>query len=383
MRILMTTDTVGGVWQYSLALVRGLVEMYGCKLLLICFGEPSEQDIRESVPSGEIEIESLPLKLEWMREDSDDIQKTLERVEKLADYWQPDLIHGNQFCIGLLDLDFPKLLVAHSDVISWLAWHRGHPRGTLSGVYLDDRLERYRKLVEAGLEGASATVCPSHFMANSLFQFFGHPARVIYNGLWADLYPAQREKEDTAIVAGRLWDEAKGATVAVQAVDGLHLRLRLVGATIGPSGETTFLPSTSNTSYRGGLSWKDTRNELARSKVYLATSTYEPFGLAALEAAFCGCALVASDIPSYREVWEDAALYFAASNPGDLTSKLAELLESPEEIEKLAIAARNRALEKYTADRMAAEYHDLYQSLIDQQLGVGSFVRTISTNKKN
>ena len=46
------------------------------------------------------------------------------------------------------------------------------------------------------------------------------------------------------------------------------------------------------------------------SSIYVAASRYEPFGLAALEAALCGCAIVARDIPSLREVWGEAAVYF-------------------------------------------------------------------------
>ena len=58
MRVLMTTDTVGGVWQYSLALVRELVEQHGCDVLLVCL-QSFGQDIREMIPNG-VELVSLP-----------------------------------------------------------------------------------------------------------------------------------------------------------------------------------------------------------------------------------------------------------------------------------------------------------------------------------
>ena len=43
------------------------------------------------------------------------------------------------------------------------------------------------------------------------------------------------------------------------------------------------------------------------------TALYEPFGLAVLEAAQAGCALVLSDIPTFRELWDGAALFVAAA----------------------------------------------------------------------
>ena len=51
------------------------------------------------------------------------------------------------------------------------------------------------------------------------------------------------------------------------------------------------------------LSEEQMRELLGRAAIYIATSRYEPFGLAPLEAALSRCALVANDIPSLRELW--------------------------------------------------------------------------------
>ena len=45
------------------------------------------------------------------------------------------------------------------------------------------------------------------------------------------------------------------------------------------------------------------RGAHSRAAVYAATPRYEPLGMAALDAAFSRCAIVANDIPSFREVW--------------------------------------------------------------------------------
>ncbi len=363
MRVLMTTDAVGGVWQYSLALARGLTERAGCDVMLVCFGLPREEDLRDALPSDSVELHTLPLRLEWMPDSEGDVRAALEAVDRLTTLWHADLVHSNQYCFGLLGTSVPKLVAAHSDVLGWLAWHRGQPPGSLSGVELDEGINRYRSLVAAGLEGATAVVCPSHFMANSLASAYGCRSLVIHNGLWPNLYGPPR-KENAAMMAGRLWDEAKGAATAIRAVDGLPLELLLAGPPTGPSGEATLLPPAPNVRHLGALSWKDTRRALARSTFYLAASTYEPFGLAALEAALSGCVLLASDIPSYREIWGDAALYCPCGDPASLRATLATLLESPDWIATLAQAARDRALERYTADRMADRYWDLYCSLV-------------------
>ena len=53
---------------------------------------------------------------------------------------------------------------------------------------------------------------------------------------------------------------------------------------------------------------------MARAAIFVSSSVYEPFGLAVLEAAGSGAALVLSDIPTFRELWDEAALF---APPGD------------------------------------------------------------------
>ncbi|MCL4368938.1 MAG: glycosyltransferase family 4 protein, partial [Actinobacteria bacterium] len=181
-------------------------------------------------------------------------------------------------------------------------------------------------------------------------------------GLWPDQYRSG-PKRPIAIVAGRLWDEAKGAVTAVMAAAGLPLELRLLGPVPGPNGEESFLPESPNARYLGAVPWKDVRAELAAARFYLATSSYEPFGLAALEAALSGCVIVAADLPFYREVWAEAAVYYPRGDASYLRAKLAALVRMPKKAEEMAEAARDRALALYSADRMVAEYRALYADL--------------------
>jgi glycosyltransferase involved in cell wall biosynthesis len=77
------------------------------------------------------------------------------------------------------------------------------------------------------------------------------------------------------------------------------------------------------------LSW------LSRASLFVEPARYEPFGLAALEAALCGCALVLGDIPSLREVWDDGATFVSPDDPDALARAVNTLLDDP--------ARRNRA----------------------------------------
>jgi glycosyltransferase involved in cell wall biosynthesis len=106
------------------------------------------------------------------------------------------------------------------------------------------------------------------------------------------------------------------------------------------------------------------RELLGRAAVYAATSRYEPFGLAPLEAVLAGCALVMTDIPTFRELWEGCALFYPPGDAAALASACRELLQDPHHRQALARAAGERARECYNPGRMAAGYEALYRRII-------------------
>jgi glycosyltransferase involved in cell wall biosynthesis len=86
--------------------------------------------------------------------------------------------------------------------------------------------------------------------------------------------------------------------------------------------------------------------------------------MAALEAAFSRCAIIANDIVSYREIWGDAALYFHANDAGSLAGAIRELSEDRNLCRAYAYRAYQRARERFTAKRMLDQYHQLYRELL-------------------
>jgi glycosyltransferase involved in cell wall biosynthesis len=309
-----------------------------------------------------IDLISLGYRLEWMPDSAGDVELARKELGAIARSWRPDIIHCNQFCFGSLHTAAPRVVVAHSDLTGWITWHRKDGEYDEEELIKDPVVNAYREMVSRGLAAASSVVSPSRFMAQYVDEAYGCPSEVIYNGLWPDLY-RPGPKTAVAVVAGRLWDEAKRAATAVEAADGLPVELRLIGATQGPSGERARLPQTANSTYTGPKRWKETREELASAQFCLATSSYEPFGLSMLEAAFCGCALIANDIPPFRELWKDSAAFYRRNDVGGLQAKLAELMKKPSEAERLGKAARSRATERYTAHRMTTQYHRLYRAI--------------------
>ena len=94
--------------------------------------------------------------------------------------------------------------------------------------------------------------------------------------------------------------------------------------------------------------------------IFASAARYEPFGLGVLEAAQAGCALVLSDIPTFRELWEGAAVFVPAEDPQAFAAAFRQLLADPEEAEWLGRLARVRA-GRYTVERMVEGMLDVYR----------------------
>lgn len=365
MRVLITTDGVGGVWQYSQALARGLVAGGGNQVALVCIGTPREV-APEGDPNRGVEHFSLPAPLEWMPGGLDGVPTARTALLRLAMDWGAEVIHSNQYCFGALAGRIPTVVVAHSDVLSWIQWHRGAAEldAALAG---DPALHRYRSMVSSSLEAASTVVAPSAFMAEALSRIYHRGATVIHNGLWPEDYSVG-PKLKYAILAGRLWDESKGAAAAVAACRAAKVELRLAGPLVGPAGQEFTVPASPGVTYLGDLPWESTRGAFAGASYYLATSSYEPFGLATLEAAFSGCAILANDIPSFRDLWDGAAIFYQRNDAEDLARRLRQLADEQKQSSPLAEKARALALSRYDAPSMCRHYQVLYRAAIERRV---------------
>jgi glycosyltransferase involved in cell wall biosynthesis len=114
----------------------------------------------------------------------------------------------------------------------------------------------------------------------------------------------------------------------------------------------------------GDLSHSALRARMQRAAIFVSPARYEPFGLSVLEAASAGCALVLSDISTFRELWSGAALLVDPTDDRALHRVLAGLCSDDRERARLQFAARERA-QNYSLARTADAYRALYQRLLD------------------
>jgi len=358
MRVLLTTDTVGGVWTFTQELAVHLLGD-GHAVALVSFGRtPSESQCTWAAEQrtrfgGSFHFTPSTLPLEWMQNNGSVFADGADLLLRLAHDFRADILHSNQFCWGALPLDIPKLITAHSDVMSWADAVKP------SALEPSTWLSRYRSLVQQGLDQADAVIAPTSWMRSALRANFSVrvPFAVIYNGRSAPKPDAAVERTLRAITVGRLWDEAKGLATILDLNSPMPIVL---------AGEERFEDSVAtrascNLRALGVLDQQEVIDTMLGSSVYIAASIYEPFGLAPLEAAMCGCAIIARDLPSFREVWGDAAVYFQTAE--QLERALTEFAYDPYKLRASQRAARERAA-RYTAEAMTAAYVERYAGLV-------------------
>jgi glycogen synthase len=364
MHVLVTTDTISGVWSYTRELVSGLVSR-GLRVTLVSFGEvplPEQTSWMESLHG--LDYRPTAFRLEWMHEGEQDYPESAAYLTSIAEEIQPDVLHLNQFCYGDLPVDVPRVVVAHGDLITW--WMAVHGHEPKSARWLS----RYRDVVGRGLSGATAVVAPSACMLEALRHSYvaAEREKVIYNGRNPIFFNPYVSKEDSVLAVGRMLDVGKQVHLLTQHEHPFSVCI--VGSDypvnaprIPIRADVKVATDRLCVSLKGPQTEAQLRNLYSRAAVYAATARYEPFGMETLEAALSRCAIVANDIPSFREIWGDDAVYFRTNDAASLAAAIRDLSEDREKCRAYANRAYQRARDRYNHKRMIDEYLQLYRSL--------------------
>jgi glycosyltransferase involved in cell wall biosynthesis len=365
-KVLLHADAVGGAFTWAVELARGLARR-GVRVVLATDGARAGAEQRAALAQipGLTHREAL-YRLEWMEDPWHDVARGGEWLLSLERRERPDLVHLSAYTHAARPFRAPRVVTAHSCVLSWYEAVRGHPA--------PPSWDRYRREVGAGLRAAEAVIAPTEAMAQALVRHHGPIPRpvVIANGRDPARFPPGR-KLPLVLGAGRLWDEAKNAAALARVAPGVPWPVALAGeAGEGEDGdgerarreglEPERLQGGAPAVLLGHLPEPTLARWLGRAAVFAHPARYAPFGLAVLEAALAGCALVLGDIESLRELWDGAAVFVPPGDDRALLGALRALAGDARGRAVFAAAARARAL-GLGGERMADAHLCLYRSL--------------------
>ncbi len=350
-KILMTADTIGGVWTYALHLCKAL-EPYNAAVHLCTMGRyPSAYQLNQLKELNNTVFYPSAYKLEWMEDSDTDVRRAARWLRDIYEEVKPDILHFNNFGQTDQQWDCPVITVYHSCVHTW--WKAVHNEP------LPAYWQGYSAVLKNALERSDFIITPTLSMRKQVEEAMGSQVNfdTFYNGI-----PIQRKdfkKEPFILTAGRIWDDAKNINLLCRIADKLPWPVYVAGDNSKSAIDIAY----NNVRFLGQLDYESMQDLMGNASIFVMPSMYEPFGLAVLEAASAGCALVLSDIPTFRELWGDAASYFDLNNEQELLQTLFKLIEDDNCLRQYG----ERACEKsslFTADAMATSYYTLYKQLI-------------------
>lgn len=170
------------------------------------------------------------------------------------------------------------------------------------------------------------------------------------------------------LFVGRLEPQKDPATL-LHALSKIHAPWELTVV-----GEGSLEPSLRSLTESLGISsrirWFGLRHDVARiyaeHDFFLLPSTYEGFGLVAVEAAVAGIPIVCSDLPVLRGLLSDeGAAFVKPADPEAWSKAIQEALENSGQLINKATELSNRDWSRYSVEKMTTGYAGLYRELME------------------
>jgi phosphatidyl-myo-inositol alpha-mannosyltransferase len=244
---------------------------------------------------------------------------------------------------ALLSHDIPMVATAHAAAPRWVrSLYRMTPRRWWTG----------RVITAVSKEAAAALpMSPT----------------IIPNGLAVSAYRLAVEKHPYRVAFLGRSEPRKGLPVLLAAWPQIHEAF--------PSSELVVLGATgvdgNGITFKGRVYDEVKLRELAASSFYVAPNLGgESFLITLIEGMAAGCAAVATDLPAFRDVAGEAAVYFQRGNPEALATAVIELMAQPAEKQRLSSAAEAR-VGRYDWSIVMPRYLEAYQAAIGGHQGHG------------
>ena len=372
-------DVYGGAGVHVDFLVRELKKLVDVDVQ--CMGEPREGATAHSEDDARLADANSALRIL-----STDLTMT-------AAVSGSELVHAHTWYAAMaghwakLLYDVPHVITAHS-----LEPQRPWKAEQLGGGY---RLSSWAE--RTAMEGADAVVAVSKGMREDVLA--SYPAidpdrvHVISNGIDADFYrpdPGVDVLERLGVDLARPFVAFVGRITRQKGVPhllraGLHLDPAVQLVLLAGAADTPDLKAETDAAIedlraaRDGvfvisemLPREDVRQVLTHALAFCCPSVYEPLGIVNLEAMACETAVVASAVGGIPEVVDDGTtgllVDYTPDDPAGFEERFAaavnRLAADPGEAERMGLAGRDRAIEEFGWDAVAARTVELYRSLV-------------------
>lgn len=298
------------------------------------------------------------------------------RLPSLIKSYAPDVVHFPHFNVPVL-YHGPFVVTIHD-----MLMHKntGRNASTLPLAHYIGKRLGYKTVFRKAVYGAREIIVPSDVIKKELQLFYklkGDNVTTIYEGL-SELKAGKNSKilekyglkRPYFVYAGNAYPH-KNLESAICAIINLNQHSRVEFAIISARGNFTeklgrFVAKCNGTDYiklLGYVSDSDLGQLYQNSLGFLYPSLSEGFGLQGLEAISSGTVVAASDIPVFREIYQDNVLYFDPTSVDLMTQALDGVVKMSDK-ERLKLITKGQAfIKKYSWREMATDTLKIYTSI--------------------
>ena len=310
------------------------------------------------------------------------VAKANEIIAKEGNF---DVIHAHDWLVT-----YAAKTLKNSYNIPIVATIHATESGRNSGIH--DETQRYINDTEWMLTyEASEVIVNSNYMKNELQRLFGLPyekINVIPNGVNLNLFNGiekdynfrrkyAMDNEKIILFMGRLVYE-KGIQHLIAAMpkilNGYHDSKLVICGKGGMldelKAEAESLGIAQKVYFAGYTNGKDVQKMYKAADIAVFPSTYEPFGIVALEAMLSENPIVVSDVGGLNEIVQhrENGMKSYAGNPNSIADSILELLYDHKLCADITKKAKNKVRNEYNWSKIAQDTHFAYQKAICQSV---------------
>ena len=310
------------------------------------------------------------------------IAKANELIAKEGNF---DVIHAHDWLVA-----YAAKTLKNSYNIPIVATIHATESGRNSGIH--DETQRYINDTEWMLTyESSEVIVNSNYMKRELQRLFGLPyekINVVPNGVNLNLFNGVErdynfrrkfamDNEKIILFMGRLVYE-KGIQHLIAAMpkilNGYHDAKLVICGKGGMmdelKAEANSLGISQKVYFAGYMNGKDVQRMYKAADIAVFPSTYEPFGIVALEAMLSENPVVVSDIGGLNEIVQhrENGMKTYCGNPNSIADSILELLYDHKLCADIVKKAKNKVRNEYNWSKIAQDTHFAYQKAICQSV---------------
>jgi len=237
----------------------------------------------------------------------------------------------------------------------------------------------YRKYYEIVfplmLKHSKHIITVSEFSKKEISSYFGideSKISIVYNGVDEKFEPKKLENQERYILGVssiayhknfisliKAFLQLKNKSIKLYIVGGLNEKI------FGKNSSKVldYIKNNDNIRFLGRVDDNKLIELYSNAVCFVYPSLYEGFGIPPLEAQACGCPVVLSDIPVFKEIYGDSAIYFNPQDPSDIAEKIEMVIDDIELRNDLTEKGLNNA-KKYTWENSAKQFFRIINEVI-------------------